>query len=273
MKATCAILLTSLGALISGSSLSAAPITYDSWYTADALPTASGGTIQDPSFQYSSIGTVSATAADGLLSASTMPGAANQQFWRVGSYTTGGNTTNYGTQNAWSMDNATGGTVDLTLQVTGSTTATPATGPQGGFTIFVGNNSHYAVLFFNTTGISFSGAATAANTTHVNTMLQTYRIVFQDGKLSLYEAGNNTALFANLAMTATLGLNYMYWGDGASAVSGSYNLGFIGWDNTANFSAPPVNPVPEPSTILLGLLGGMGMIVWRRKGRHSSTVL
>jgi len=257
-------LLLVAGIVAGACAVQAGPITYTSQYVPNALPSTSGGTVANPSWDYfhTTDGTYSASVAGGILSASTLPGIANTQAWRIGQ--SGANI--YGTSSAWAVSPATGATIDFTIKVTGTTgQAVGSPQIQGGFNIFVGDGSKYASVYFNTTGISVWGTTLESNTTHVNTGFQTYRIAFANGLLSLYEAGNETALFSNIAMVNTAGYNQMYWGDATSLASGSFQLSQMGWNNTtANFSAP-VSAVPEPGTVALAVIGGLVLLV---KGRH-----
>ena len=245
----------------------AGPIAYTSEYIPNALPSTSGGTVANPSWDYShtAAGTYSASVTDGILSASTLPGIANTQSWKIGQM----GSSIFGTSSAWAVTPATGATIDFTIKVTGSTgQAVSSPQIQGGFNIFVGDGTKYASVYFNTTGISVWGHTIASNTTHINTGFQTYRIAFANGLLSLYEAGNETALFSNIAMVNTAGYNQMYWGDATGLASGSFQLSQLGWNNTvADFSAP-ISAVPEPGTVALLLIGGLVLFVkgWRYLG-------
>lgn len=245
----------------------AGPITYTSQYIPNALPSTGGGTVVNPSWDYShsAVGTYTASVSDGILSASTMPAVGNTQSWKIGQ---AGSST-FGTSSAWSLNAATGATIDFTIKVNASTGA-GGSSPQvlGGFNIFVGDGSKYASLYFSPTQISLWGA-TMPKIDHSNTEFQTFRIAFSNGLLSLYEAGNDTALISNVAMINTAGYNQIYWGDGSSLVSGGFQLSYMGWNNTmAEYSAPPFSPIPEPGAVALVFAGCLVVLLsrWRVVG-------
>ncbi len=68
------------------------------------------------------------------------------------------------------------------------------------------------------------------------------------------EATNNSFTFTAGAATETLSIAY-------NATNGSSYTGF----NSTNFKVTPVNPVPEPSSAALLGLGGLALILRRRK--------
>lgn len=230
-----------LAAFSSGKGL-AGPITYTSKYTATVLPPTSGGTVAVPAFTLSSSGSGnSAAISSQKLVASTTASIANSQVWLIG----GGN----GTAGAWNISSATGGTVDFSVRVTGANGAyNSLLGYQGGFMIQAADGVGTWTLYFNQVGISILGGDIVDNSvafpwrdlSHDNTTLKTYRLSFKGGRLSLFEAGSPIAIFSNIPRYTGYGaLNRLYFGDSSSLVSGSYELGFIGWNTSIADFTPP----------------------------------
>lgn len=233
----------------------AVPITYTSQYSANALPTATAATVSDPLWVLSASGTGSSAAiVNGNLAASTMETTGtNQQFWMLGN--NAGSTV--GTYQAWSLNSATGVTVDFNLQVLETKDNGGGSSSQGGgFMIQVADGSFGTSLYFGTSSIIITGASsyTYTPTSFDLTDFNTFRITMQNGQVTLYSSNSETPIFTALPGSGTLAnYNRILMGDFTSTYSGSYNLDYIAWNNTlAEFSAP----VPEPSTFtFLGCLG------------------
>ena len=246
--------LLSAGVLLAVSSVVAAPISYTSQYIPTALPTTSGGTVENPSWSYGSSGTATAEVAGGVLGASTMPAAGNQQYWEISSTS--------GTSAAWNLDSTVGATIDFTISVQQSLNFGGGS-PQilGGFNLFVSDNNYWASLYFSLDQISVWGSTISFSSAYDLTVDHTFRVAFQNGLLSLYEGSNATPIFSNIAMNAA-GYQNFYWGDGSGGASGQYELSHLGWNNTlAEFSAP----IPEPTVSMLAVLGGLALLWQRRK--------
>lgn len=245
--------LLSAGLLLVASSAMAVPISYTSQYIPTELPSTSGGTVANPSWSFGTVGTVSAEASGGVLSASTMPDASNQQYWEISSTS--------GTSAAWNLDSTVGATIDFTIAIQQSLNFGGGS-PQilGGFNLFVSDNNYWASLYFSLDQISVWGSTIAFDNTYDLTSSHTFRVAFQNGLISLYEGSNATPIFSNIAMNAT-GYQNIYWGDGSAGASGQYELSHLGWNNTlAEFSAP----IPEPAISGLALLGGLALL-WQRR--------
>lgn len=246
--------LFSAGLLLAASSVLAAPISYTSQYIPTDLPSTSGGTVANPSWFLGTAGTFSANATGGVLNANTMPDAGNQQYWEISSTS--------GTSAAWNLDSTVGATIDFTIAIQQSLNYGGGS-PQilGGFNISVSDNMYSASLFFSLDQISLWGSTIVYNTYDL-TVAHTFRVVFKDGLISLYEGSNAAPVFDNIAMAKT-SYQSIYWGDGSGGASGQYQLSHLGWNNTlADFSAP----IPEPAVSGLALLGGLALL-WRRRSK------
>lgn len=227
----------------------AAPITYTSQYIADALPQTTGGTVANPSWGYGSAGIFSANANGGVLTASTMPNGANQQYWEISN--------TVGTSAAWNIDSTVGVTIDFTIAVQESVNF-GGDSPQilGGFNLFISDNNYWASLYFSLDQISIWGSTIAFENSYDLTSFHTFRAVSQNGFFSLYEGSNDVPIFNNIAMNVGSYQDF-YWGDGSAGASGSYQLSSLSWNNTlAEFSAP----IPEPGAIALVICGGLFLL-------------
>lgn len=242
----------------------AAPITYTSVYSADAMPNATAGTNADPlwALAFQNAGNTQGVSG-GVYSSNTTNALTNQLNWTVGR----NGATDYGTSSAWGVTSILGATVDFRLQVTAATGTQTASG-SGGVMVGISDNVSYWTFFFNPTGAIAAGA-TNVSVNVDNSVFQTYRIVTQNGVASLYVAGTESALISNIAGNSFANLQRLYFGDGSNLYSGAYNLDYIAWNNQlAEFSAP----IPEPGAVWL--LGGAftGLAAIRLIRRRSSSL-
>ena len=242
-----------------------ATIAYTSTYYPSALPRTSGGTVGDPSWVYTNnSGGVPSISGDTLIANTVGKGNAVMS-WQIGRF----GSTVYGTEAAWSISSTVGVTIDFTLRVTGADNA--AVGP-GGFQLAFGDGSKNASFFFGLDSIKLYNASVPANSVTVafnNTVERTFRIVMKNGAVSLFESGSESAILTSSSLSTHLpNWNVFYFGDGSGSglVNGSYELSFLGWNNAlAEYSAPPVSPIPEPSAYALLIFASASIFYFRRR--------
>lgn len=257
-----AITLCSLAAATSFGQ--AAPVLYTSSYSASTLPNATAGTSADPLWYFTSpTGTYSASIVNGALNASTV-GVGSTQWWALG--TASGSTWSGSTPGVWNTSTA---TVDFRLQVLSGEGGNTATG--NGFMLQLSDSANRFYTFYaGPTAFTFqNGASTSLSVTSsslgIDTSLyHTYRVAMSGGVASLYIDGLENPIFSTVS-GITLGSTVrtsILFGDGSSAMSGSYNLDYINWSNTTSeFSAP----IPEPAMITLLGVAGLVLVLRRRR--------
>lgn len=249
--------------LFHSNSAMAGAITYTSQYQGTSLPSTSGGTIADPSWELIANTGSTATSAGGFITGSTVDAAdANMQFWMIGD--NDGHLS--GTNAAWSVNPEKGVTVDFRIQVLSSVAVGEGgTGKAGGFMIVVEDGVRTGEFYFSTDKIFFKGASSYSTSMPLNltTGFTTFRITMKDGFLSLYLEDMETPLFSELQGGSLVGYNRVLFGDFDSTYSGSFNLEFLKWNNEiAEFSAPVA--VPEPAMAMV-VLSGVGAVILGRK--------
>lgn len=222
----------------------AAPVSYTSGYRAKVLPTETAGTEAQPLWYLQTHEGDVAAVDDGILSASTMQAADETnrlQFWQIGQ----DGEREYGTpSNSWANP-AGGSTVDFTVKVKESKSDDIATsGVPGGFEIQAAGGGYAINFYFDTQGITAWGATTTVDDIHPNGEFTTYRIVLQNGRAALYEAGKDPPIFSDLAMrSAPENFDVINFGTVTTSTSGAWELTFLGWSNhIAEFSPPPASP-------------------------------
>lgn len=262
-KTTCRSLCLAAGCMLALLSVAPAAVVYTSSYDGSVLPTATAGTAANPKWSIvASSGTFSTGNTGGVLNAVTT-GTASMQAWAVG--TSSGTPYSGSTAGVWSTSTA---TVDFNLQVISGVGGNAATGNGFGIQLSDASNRFYGfyigptAIFAQTgasTGISISTASLGLDTSDFNT----YRVVMDAGKASLYVNDDSTPIFS-MVSGFTLGATRtaLLFGDFSSSESGSYNLDYLSWSNTtAEFAAP----IPEPTAAALAGLAGVCGVVFRRR--------
>ncbi len=188
-----------------------------------------------------------ATVSGEVLTASNFDAAdqaARLQFWQIGM---DGDREFGRPAEAWTEGSQDGITVDFTIRVNDGRSDNKAeSGVPGGFELMVANQGYGINLYFDKQGITAWGAKISTDDVHENTSYCTYRLVIQGGKASLYEAGNESAIFSDMAMrSGAETFNVIAFGTITSTLSGAWDLAFLGWNSgKAELTAPPQIKIP-----------------------------
>ncbi|CAN5792724.1 hypothetical protein BH09VER1_BH09VER1_19160 [soil metagenome] len=222
-------------------------VAYTSKYEPRLLPSETEGTKANPVWYFQTHEGGISNTSHGVLSASTMhcPESDRLQFWQIGL----DGEKEYGNPvESWTAATAEGVTIDFTIKVTDSHSDDIATsGVPGGFELLAASNGHAINIYFDTKGITAWGARITMDDSHQNTEFKTYRLVIQDGKASLFEAGSNAAIFSELTMRPTAeGYSAINFGTGTTTTSGAWELSFLGWNTkVAQLAPPPKMKIPQ----------------------------
>lgn len=135
-------------------------------------------------------------------------------------------------------------TIELRLRVRGGDPEYPV-GDQGAFNLVVATGNEFFIFQFSETHVR----EVIYNVVHpfdTTSDFNTYRITTEGGRATLYINGEVTNI-ENTEGLESSG-NYIYFGDGSSAIGGITELQYLAFTNEGAF-AP--DPIPEPASFAL----------------------